>query len=388
MYKIRFGGDSLENERLTSNVISTIRLPLAVMVVFIHSFGDPITTESWAMDYSNLTSEQIYDLIRIAISHVLTHCAVPVFFLISGYLFFTKLQEWNLSVWKQKMHKRIYTILIPYIIWVSISIFQTPFKMVLGCIIKGKSWERITEWFFTLDWIHVYWNSYKWNLNQTNILGWITPSSSPHLVPFWFMRDLLVVVILTPLIYWCIKHLRGWFLALLAASYVTGIAIPLPGFSSMALLFFSIGAYITINRQDLVQTILRYKLIGYVITLLLFPIMVYLDGHNSAIGGRIYPFFIIAMVSTTINLTTTMVSKGRGSHLATLSNTTFFIFSAHIFLLPYAGILVHKMRNFIGISSVPITYFLIPLTTVLMCIITCRIIQTCTPRLAQMLGCR
>lgn len=119
-YKTSIGGGNFQNSNeITSSTISAIRLPLAIMVVFIHSFGEPLAVGTMAIDYSNIGIYELYDLLRVAISHVMTHCAVPTFFLISGYLFFTNLQVWDLGLWKTKIYSRIHTVLIPYIIWVS-----------------------------------------------------------------------------------------------------------------------------------------------------------------------------------------------------------------------------------------------------------------------------
>ena len=69
-----------------SRVISSLRLPLAIMVVAIHSF---ISIEGWrygdvAMQGAGSNTAEYF---MIAFSHVLCHVAVPIFFLISGFLF-------------------------------------------------------------------------------------------------------------------------------------------------------------------------------------------------------------------------------------------------------------------------------------------------------------
>lgn len=77
----------INKEDLQSRTIDWLRFPLAIAVVYIHSFG------SYPIDLNFLHSDpfssiSIFNWIRICFSHVLTHIAVPSFYLISGYLFF------------------------------------------------------------------------------------------------------------------------------------------------------------------------------------------------------------------------------------------------------------------------------------------------------------
>lgn len=83
-----------------SRTISSLRFPLAVMVVAIHSF---ITIKGW--DYNCIATQglgsNVAVFIMIFFSHVLCHIAVPTFFLISGFLFFTNFGSGNFTSWKK-----------------------------------------------------------------------------------------------------------------------------------------------------------------------------------------------------------------------------------------------------------------------------------------------
>ena len=99
--------ERMNQNELKYKVFDWLRFPLIVFVVYIHSFGKPI--DFYAIDFSNPMPMDYYNLFRISISHVLTHIAVPMFFFISGFLFFNKLQEWNRTVYFDKLKKRIKT---------------------------------------------------------------------------------------------------------------------------------------------------------------------------------------------------------------------------------------------------------------------------------------
>ena len=344
--------------------------------------------DTMSIDYCNIDMSEIYDLVRVAISHVITHCAVPTFFLIGGYLFFTKLQEWDWGVWKTKMRSRTHTILIPYFVWCSISIADTLLRKVAGCLIKAKPWSGISQWLNENGWLHLYWDSNMWNIDRTNMLGWLVPSSSPCLVPFWFMRDMIIVIVFTPVLFWCIRHLRFAFILLLTFCYILGIWIPISGFSSLATLYFCIGAYLTLTKKDLAISFHKYRYAFYLVALFLFPIMVFYNGHETEIGNLIYPFYIISMVGTVISVATSIVKSGRGRISMSLSNTTFFIFAAHVFLLPYVNKIVHKTTDIMGVYGDLIAYFIIPLLTVAICIVICCLLKKYSPKFAIIIGCR
>lgn len=77
----------LNNSKITggylqSRTVDRLRLPLTVMVVFIHSFF------SYPVGDASYIGLMIYECVRIFFSHVVSHIAVPVFFLVSGYYFF------------------------------------------------------------------------------------------------------------------------------------------------------------------------------------------------------------------------------------------------------------------------------------------------------------
>ena len=124
------------NKSVTSEMISFLRFPLAVIVVIIHCFF-PI--KGWRYDQlaaqglgSNVTAELLLS------GRILVTFVVILFFLISGYLFFVHLQKWDHKVWKQKMSRRIWTLLIPYFLWNTLYIIYCIGPDIAGCIIHGN----------------------------------------------------------------------------------------------------------------------------------------------------------------------------------------------------------------------------------------------------------
>lgn len=55
---------------LQSQTIDWLRFPLAVAVVFIHSFGYPLTYTLPALNIHSFSGMDVYNVIRICFSHV------------------------------------------------------------------------------------------------------------------------------------------------------------------------------------------------------------------------------------------------------------------------------------------------------------------------------
>lgn len=344
--------------------------------------------DTMSMNYLHLSLFDVYNLIRVAITQVITHCAVPIFYIISGYLFYQKLEIWDVEVYRQKIKKRINTVGIPYLVWISIMILYTVAALAAGCLLHGKPWSRILDWFSSNGWWHLYWDCHVWNVDRLNLIGLPMPASSPVLIPFWFMRDLIIVLAITPVIFWAIKKLKSVFVMLLLASYVSGVWIPLAAPCVDAVLFFSIGGYIAIENKDFVEWMGKFRLLSYTLSAVLLPFMIYYNGHNTEMGNILYPFFILAMCGTTINVISFCVRQNKLGICRKYNDATFFVFASHIFLLPYISWAVKLVTKHLGTLGDIVAYLIIPIITLILCIIFCRIIKTTTPRIANVLGCR
>ena len=103
----------------TSKVIDSLRFPMAVLVVLIHSY----------MTGVGLVGKLLYD--------VITRVAVPTFFLISGFLFYKRLEQWKWDVWKIKVKKRVWTLVVPYFVWISLRVVWDRMMEIIIQMHKG-----------------------------------------------------------------------------------------------------------------------------------------------------------------------------------------------------------------------------------------------------------
>ena len=366
---------------LKYRVFDWLRFPLIVGVVFIHSFGKPYDYE--AIDFCHFTAIDFYNLFRVSISFVLTHVCVPVFFFISGYLFFKGLEIWDNRNYLQKIRRRMKTLLVPFLLWNTIKII-----LYLKYAIHHGLWDVIQSFLYNNGFFHLYWDCIQWNLGRTNWLGVPTPASSPFLVTLWFLRDLMVVVICSPVLYFLFDKAKKWGILLLLVCYLSGVFINVPGFSTTAFLFFGLGGYFKINDIDPIQVMYKYRYYAFIIALITWISCTLWNGHETEIGNLIYPFYVLSGSVTTINLAGYMVRNNLMSFLChpLLSKGAFFIYLSHtLFFIEFYT----KVSLFCFGEDNPflliISYLIVPVLTILTCLLLYFILKMVFPSICSIL---
>lgn len=110
------------------------------------------------------------------------------------------------------------------------------------------------------DWLWSF-----WNMRMIDSQSWSMPINNP----LWFVRDLMVLVVLTPLIWLAIKHLKGWFVFVLGGLWIMDFWFDIPGLSISPIFFFSLGAFMGIHKIDFL-TRLQKNIVAVVIVYIIF----------------------------------------------------------------------------------------------------------------------
>ena len=71
-------------------IFTQLRLPLIILVTFAHSYGG--VTEGYSILGSGWDT---YEVLKIVVSQTIVKVAMPTFFVMSGYLFFANVTQWN-----------------------------------------------------------------------------------------------------------------------------------------------------------------------------------------------------------------------------------------------------------------------------------------------------
>ena len=346
-----------DKERLQSQVIDRLRFPLAIAVVFIHSFGSAPLDLS-VLHADPLAGSSLFNWVRICLSHVLTGIAVPTFFIVSGYLFFRKWQRWDGQLYLKKMKSRFRTLFIPYVCWNAIATLSIIAAMIGAYFLKGKPLSRIPLYFQENGILSLFWDINVWAEDRTNLLGMLTPMTGPIDLPLWFLRDLIVVTVLTPLIYWFVKRTRHYGILLLALAYISGVWPNLSGFNITAVFFFSTGAYFSIHGKNLMMECQRVRIASYIAAIAFLLPSIWLDGRNTPVG------YILAA----FNLAADLLRKGKTKVHPLLAQSTFFIYALHtVVVLAACSFLTQRLLP----GENPLIQTIAYLLTPLLCVATC-----------------
>jgi fucose 4-O-acetylase-like acetyltransferase len=108
-----------KSDTIQSQVIDLLRFPLIIGVVFIHNASPTFFFQG--VELGSSSSLPIYSVCSQLFSQILGSVAVPLFFLISGFLFFLNV-DFNKQIYVKKLCARAKTLLIPYLFWNGLSI--------------------------------------------------------------------------------------------------------------------------------------------------------------------------------------------------------------------------------------------------------------------------
>lgn len=132
---------------LQSQTFMWLRFPLALLVLLIHvnPQNKDIFTPIQTIDVSHITVANIYSIIG-RIGFYFSLVAVPFFFFTSGYFFFYKVREWNVSCYKNKIRKRLKTLLVPYLLWNILALCLVILSKCMGVWILHKPMDGLIDY--------------------------------------------------------------------------------------------------------------------------------------------------------------------------------------------------------------------------------------------------
>jgi surface polysaccharide O-acyltransferase-like enzyme len=201
-----------------SNKLSFFSFWLIVLVVILHSLNIDI-----------LKCDDFFCFLQYFIAHKITQIAVPLFFAMTGYLYFLKMDLIVVSKTQffiDNSKKRLRTIVLPFVLW---------------CLI----WFAFLFILQQLPFLNTLFSQplYRMRLLDQFTNLFITPVN----YPFWFLRDLILLFAFSPIIYISIKYLNSFALVLyLLLSYFYNNMFTINGanvFLYLPLFYFALGAF-------------------------------------------------------------------------------------------------------------------------------------------------
>lgn len=352
--------------QLLSKTINILRFPLIVGVVFIHSYICRADIESLPISSTNATwAIFIFDFISNGIARI----SVPCFFFISGFLFFFQ-TKFTFDIYIQKLRRRFHTLLLPYILW----------NLIGFSLLLIQLHPRIIIYFPSLIGFHptaVTFIESFYGLHLPKSDGALYPVD----FPLWYIRDLILLILISPIIHWFIKHLQFFFILTLGCLWYMGTRVL--GMDFQGIFFFPLGAWFSINNINFVKV---FKNIGWLL-LPLYIILVTTDTltknrdyniyiHHAGVLIGLIIYFIIAAYF--IEHTNKRISQF-------LTKSTFFIFALHgLFIGKYLKLLI-AIINPASLCSILFIYFFVPITSIFSCSLLYYLFNRYLPFITQLL---
>ncbi len=173
---------------------------LMVVVGHTPSYRDPSAPSQRSVGYA---------FVERLLSDALPRTVVMMFFAVSGFLLLFG-HDGTLATHRRKLAARTRSLLVPYLVWSAIGI------AVYWLL---QTWPVTAGWFT---------NSARRvadrSLPQLLLTWWFDP------IPYqlWFLRDLYVMALLSPLLLWLLRRFATWTVAALAVPHVLDYGIPSP----------------------------------------------------------------------------------------------------------------------------------------------------------------
>lgn len=206
-----------------SRKIKFISLFAMIAVVYIHSYN---FTDNYLTPTTRISEGFSFSaMFEYFFSNGICQFAVPLFFIISGFLFYYTYKN-TLDGYKTKLSSRIYSLVVPYILWCFISalfVLCLNFSDVTSelDIVKQFPVEKTTDFLKCLI--------------------------NPPAFQLWFLQQLIIFAIISPVIYLLIKYTKGLILIPFAGLWLFDISFII---NSQALFFFSLGATVAISGSS------------------------------------------------------------------------------------------------------------------------------------------
>lgn len=252
----------------------------------------------------------------------------------------------------------------------------------------------LSAFFPTLDASDINWSvsavlNTFWDANN-GVLGTRFPAVRifPQNGPLWFVRDLMFLSILSPLLFFAVKKMKGYFVCFIGCIWFSLMLVDFEyGAMLGGLFFFSFGACFSVNKIDLKQQFNKCSRLSFVLYPLLGTLYVILSYTiiPPIVGSIVKSANIIISVLFAYNLADYLLKKGKVVTNSFLSSSSFFIYVTHLLVLNnFLRLFLALFRPTNGIGFV-LAYLFVAVIMVLFILGVYWLMRRFTPRLLGVL---
>lgn len=343
------------NKNYLSEAITWLRFSLIFLIILLHCYSTVGLPGNHGM----------YFRILYPFSLWLGETGVPGFFFISGFLFFHSKKNYL-----QKLETRFHTLLIPYLLWNTLLLALYIIAVMLGypLDINGKS---IADYTF-IDYLRAFWD--RGAYDNGNFV--------PILCPFWYIRNLLIMSILSPLFYYIIKYVREFFLL---AVTVWWMLTPHNAFISQTILFFCLGAYFSILKKNPLEVFDKQRkwYLSLCVIFAIADIVVHII-YVTPINLQIHRFALIFNIPALFLLADYCCQHGFTSKI--LPHAAFIVFSVHYpIVVVMRKVCAAKLGDVSDLIHIPL-YFVCVILATAICILIYMGLDKYLPKIKNVLS--
>jgi len=354
--------------------IATARLVMILGLVYHHLFEIPGSSHSPRLNMAGV--DHFVPEFLNSFTHMGFMAAVPLLSIISGYLFFHR----PVINFRVLLVKRFHSVALPSWLWSALWLL-TGYGLWLMDAGSGR----------------FGWANYDFAEAgpMTLLNGIFGLTREPFAYQFWFVHDLLLVLLLSPLLHWLLLRM-DWLL--LAVGALIWVLVPSPPlfFSGNVPLFFAAGAWLALPGSPGLGTVLaglrlqRWPLLAAFSVVLLARLFSYkagstqaiLDGHAwlclLRLLGVLAASALLYRPAPAPGLWTTLVQRYGGY--------TFFVFALHFPLIELLQQPVLLLPGHATATGLTLTWLLVPLLTIVVCLWLASGCERNLPRLFSLLN--
>ena len=371
---------------LRSQSLDLLRFPLAIVILVIHVFNtDGLIIQGH--EY-NTDHYPVFIAINRFIDAFFRGQSVPIYFFISGFVFFLGV-DFTQKTYAHKLKNRVHTLLIPYIIWNSVALLL-PLIYFLPCFSSIFPNIHKVDLNFSLSQILPnYWNSTQgfYVPGPEYSVDSIYRTCLPVDPPLWFVRDLMIVVLCTPLLYRLLKWTRCYAIWILGVLWFFSVYSYWPHLDQLlfAFFFFSWGAYMSVNGKDMLEEFGRFFNTANFLYPLLALVYVAATYYWPEAADTVKRLNIVVGLIFGFNLSCWLLKRGICKVNRFLASSSFFIYVTHMII---CGMIVKGVFYLIRPESgfgVFLVYVLAVCITITILLVSFFFLRRYTPALLQVL---
>ena len=206
---------------------------------------------------------------------------------------------------------------------------------------------------------------------------------NPICGPLWFIRDLMIVMLFSPLVFLCVKYLKKTFFVLFTIGIILYPSSGITGLSPISFYFFYLGAYLSFYRTSLITT---NKLHIWTLTTIYAFAAIYMMCYKETYPEWIKQISLISGVFSIVNLTALAIKTTAFHFGPLLSSCTFFLFASHYF--PIIALCKLSMKFFNPQSEIFLLslYIICPTLIIGLLLVLFAMLYKFTPSLASLLS--